>query len=184
MNPNAEFIRLLQNLIRLGTVAEVDPVSARVRVASGELLTNWLPWLSTRAGQTRVWNPPTEGEQVLMLSPGGDPSTGVVLTGLFSDAHPAPSEDPGTTLFALPDDARIEYDHARHVLRLVLPGAIEIEAPGGTTWKGAIHHLGDMTREGSYTQTGGSMSHDGKNVGTDHVHGGVQSGSSKSKGPQ
>ena len=54
-----ELLRLIHNLIRLGTIAEVDHARARVRVQSGELLTNWLPWIEARAGTTRDWDPPT-----------------------------------------------------------------------------------------------------------------------------
>ena len=87
-----ELLRLLHNLIRLGTIAEVDHRAARVRVKTGELLTDWLPWLEGRAGTTRDWDPPTKGEQVILFSPGGDPANGVVLCGLCSNAHPAPAE--------------------------------------------------------------------------------------------
>ncbi|WMR36092.1 phage baseplate assembly protein V, partial [Metapseudomonas otitidis] len=45
MNDFATLARLLENLIRLGTIAEVDHAAARVRVQSGQLLTGWLPWL-------------------------------------------------------------------------------------------------------------------------------------------
>lgn len=58
-----ELLRLVHNLIRLGTIAEVDHSHAQVRVQSGELLTNWLPWLEARAGTTRTWSAPTVGEQ-------------------------------------------------------------------------------------------------------------------------
>ncbi|MCX2525489.1 hypothetical protein [Larsenimonas rhizosphaerae] len=42
MHP-VELARLLQNLIRLGTVAEVDHADVCVRVQCGELLTDWVP---------------------------------------------------------------------------------------------------------------------------------------------
>lgn len=91
MNNVAELLRLIHNLIRTGTIAEVDHAAARVRVKSGALLTDWLPWIESRAGTSRSWNPPTVGEQVMLFSPGGDPAAGLVLTGLFSNAHPTPA---------------------------------------------------------------------------------------------
>ena len=42
-----------------------------------------------RAGADREWDPPTIGEQVVLLSPSGNLAQGVVLTGLFSDLIPA-----------------------------------------------------------------------------------------------
>lgn len=178
-----ELLRLIHNLIRLGSIAQVDHSRARVRVQAGELLTNWLPWLEARAGTTRTWSPPTVGEQVVVLSPGGDLAAGIVLTGLFSDAHPAPADTANLWRRVLPDEALFEYDHTASRLRINLPGSIEISAPGGTSWVGNISHQGAMSREGSYDQEGGSLTHNGKNVGHDHAHGGVVAGGSNTQGP-
>ena len=46
----AELERLLANIIRLGTVAELDEHAARVTVDVGGLITDWLPWLTAHAG--------------------------------------------------------------------------------------------------------------------------------------
>lgn len=82
-----ELARLLANVLRVGTVAQVRARPAACRVQMGELLTDWLPWLSTRAGgqRGRTWWPPRVGEQCLVLSPGGELAQGRVLFGLFSD---------------------------------------------------------------------------------------------------
>lgn len=178
-----ELLRLIHNLIRLGTIAEVDHARARVRVQSGELLTNWLPWIEARAGATRDWDPPTQGEQVVVFSPGGDPAAGFVISGLFSDAHPAPADSADLWRRLFPDQALFEYNHAASRLRINLPGSIEISAPGGTAWVGDINHQGAMSREGAYDQQGGSLTHNGKNVGHDHAHKGVVAGNSNTKGP-
>ena len=116
MNNTAELLRLISNLIRTGTVAEVDHATARVRVTIGELLTAWLPWLEQRAGTTRTWSPPTVGEQVAVLSPGGDLAAAIVLTGIYRQAHPAPSQSADVWHTVMPDGAVIEYDHAAHRL--------------------------------------------------------------------
>ncbi|RUR27698.1 phage baseplate assembly protein V [Vreelandella nanhaiensis] len=188
MNNVAELLRLIENLLRFGVIAEVDhgELDKRlpaVRVRSGQLLTGWLPWANGRAGTTRDWNPPTVGEQVMILSPGGDLANGVAMPSLFQLSAQPPSNEPGKNSREYPDGALIEYDHARSVLRINLPGSIEIHAPGGTQWMGSIAHQGDMQREGSYQQNGGELSHNGKNVGSDHTHGGVQSGGSNTGEP-
>lgn len=89
-----ELARLLANVLRVGTVAQVRARPAACRVQMGQLLTDWLPWLSTRAGgqRGRTWWPPRVGEQCLVLSPGGELAQGRVLFGLFSDAF-APGSD-------------------------------------------------------------------------------------------
>lgn len=136
-----ELTRLLHNLIRVGTIAEVDhgdpeadpPRPPRVRVQSGGLLTDWLPWFERRAGTTRDWDPPTVGEQVMVFSPGGDPRAGIVLTGIFSDASPAPSSDPNVIGRWYPDGTHVEYDHENHRLLIQCVGDIHLEVDGNLT---------------------------------------------------
>lgn len=111
MHQQADISRRLESLIRLGTVAQVDESIARCRIQSGNLLTDWLPWLAVRAGQTKAWNPPTEGEQVILLSPSGETAAGVALVGLYSDANPAPSDSAALHIVVYPNGARITYDH-------------------------------------------------------------------------
>ncbi len=89
MNDLASFARLIENLIRLGIIAAVQMTPPRVRVKTGALTTGWLPWVSPRAGADREWSPPTVDEQIILLSPSGQLSNGIVLTGLFSDHIPA-----------------------------------------------------------------------------------------------
>lgn len=126
----AELLRLIHNLARFGTIAEVDHARARVRVATGEITTAWLPWLELRAGTTRTWNPPTVGEQVVVLAPGGDMAAAIAITGLYRDQHPAPSASPDLWHTLMPDGAIIEYDHANHHLRAIIPGSAELQASG------------------------------------------------------
>ncbi|WP_252275479.1 phage baseplate assembly protein V [Pseudomonas subflava] len=130
MNQFAELARLIQNLIRLGTIAEVDVAAARVRVESGNLTTAWLPWLALRAGTSKEWDPPTEGEQVLLLSPSGLLTQGVALVGLFSEANPANGDREGLHRRTYPDGAVIEYDSIAKHLRATLPGSAEVTAAG------------------------------------------------------
>jgi phage baseplate assembly protein V len=48
-------------------------------------------WIERRAGRTRTWSPPSQGEQVVLLCPGGEIGAAVALRGLFSSACPAPA---------------------------------------------------------------------------------------------
>lgn len=131
-----QLLRLLLNLVRKGTILQVDHDRWKCRVATGELQTNWIPWLAI-AGDTREWEPPTVGEQVLLLCPEGEPAEGVVLRGLYADDRPAPSTTPSAHVRTYPDGARIEYDHASHQLAVTLPdgATITITAPGAVTVK-------------------------------------------------
>ncbi len=48
-------MRLIINLIRTGVVTEVDRENWLCRVKTGDLETNWINWLTLRAGNARTW---------------------------------------------------------------------------------------------------------------------------------
>lgn len=86
---SAEIMRLLENMIRVGVISDVDLKNWRVRVTSGRLTTDWLRWNCTRAGVFKIWLPPSRGEQVLLLCPGGNPEMAMVVGSLYSTDNPA-----------------------------------------------------------------------------------------------
>lgn len=156
MNSLAELARLIENLIRLGTVAEVQVEPPRVRVKTGNVTTAWRPWFALRAGEDREWDPPTVGEQVILFSPSGNLAQGVALTGLFSDANPANGDREGLHRRTYRDGAEIEYDSIAHRLRAILPagGITDIVSTGGINITGPINHIGDYTQQGNQQVTG------------------------------
>lgn len=169
-----ELNRLLLNLIRKGTVIAVDHAAEKCRVATGDLETNWIRWISLAAGTTLDWNPPTVDEQVLVLCPGGDPAEAVVLRGLNSPAAPAPSHSPDTHTRKYPDGAVIEYDHVQHTLTVTLPadGEVVLIAPGSVTVKAETVTVdalqatftGELTVQKKLTYQGGMTGSGGANI--------------------
>ena len=117
----SDLLRLLQNLIRLGTIAEVNGAKARVRLGP-TLTTEWLKWATRRAGSTRTWSAPIVGEQVIVFSPGGDLTRGIILPALYSQAFDAPETSDTIHTTHYPDGAVVQYDHAAHALTATLPG--------------------------------------------------------------
>lgn len=179
----AETLRLLHNLIRIGTIEEIDREKARCRVRIGDLLTGWVPWVSSRAGTTVDWDPPVAGEQVVLLSPGGELTAGVALTGVYTRHHPAPSRKASKYMRVFPDGAHIEYDHENSHLLATLPGSAEVTALDGVTINADTVINGNATITGDATFIGSAVTHNGKNIGADHMHSGVQSGGSVTGGP-
>lgn len=115
----ANLSRMIENLVRVGTVLEVDLNSPRCRVKSGKLETDWLRMPSERAGATLKWDPLTVGEQVIILSPSGNPAAGFVLPmGIFSDAITPPSLSADVHMTKYPDGAIVSYNHATHALSI------------------------------------------------------------------
>ncbi|MBN3265341.1 phage baseplate assembly protein V [Pectobacterium brasiliense] len=111
-----EIQRLLRNMNRVGVVTHVNTADALCRVQTGEMTTGWLNWLTRRAGRSRDWWAPSIGEQVLILSIGGEPDTAFVLPGIYSDANPAPSASADAYHVSFPDGAIIEYEPATGAL--------------------------------------------------------------------
>jgi phage baseplate assembly protein V len=118
----AELTRLLNNLIRIGTIAEIDYVAVRARVRLGPtLLSDWRPWAAQRAGNAQTWWAPSKGEPIVFLSPGGDLARGVITQSLYSEAAPAPSHSPNVSRTNYPDGAYVQYDHGNHAMEAILP---------------------------------------------------------------
>ncbi|WP_434997908.1 phage baseplate assembly protein V [Pectobacterium brasiliense] len=111
-----EIQRLLRNMIRVGVVTHVNTADALCRVQTGEMTTGWLNWLTRRAGRSRDWWAPSIGEQVLILSIGGELDTAFVLPGIYSDNNPAPSASADALHISFPDGAVIEYEPATGAL--------------------------------------------------------------------
>lgn len=190
MNDLAALSRLIENLIRFGVIAEVQMTPPRVRVKTGQLLTTWLPWLAVRAGVDKDWDPPSEGEQVVLFSPSGQLANGVALTGVFSTDNPANGDRAGLQRRTYRDGALIEYDSVAHHLRAVLPeaGTCELISKGGLHIVGPITHEGDYTQTGNQTVTGKvTVSEDVIAAGislVEHPHGSVMPGSGKTGKPE
>lgn len=117
----AEEARRLDNLVRLGVIEQADYQRARARVRIGALLTDWLPWLSRRAGGNRSWEALEEGEQVLVASPCGDPAQGIIIGPLYRKAHPAPAASVDLERTVYQDGASLSYDRKRHHWLLEVP---------------------------------------------------------------
>lgn len=190
-----EIMRLLRNLIRIGIVSAVNLEGGLCRVDTGKNTTGWLHWLSARAGKTRSWNAPSVGEQVLVLCLGGELDTGFVMPGIFSDDNPAPSASADALHWSFPDGAVIEYEPetgaltATGIQTATIKAAVKIlfdspEVECTTLLKTAqLEVTKGGTMEGDVTHSGGKLSSNGV-VLSDHDHGGVQRGGSRTDGPK
>jgi phage baseplate assembly protein V len=177
--PMPTLLRRLENLIRPGTVAELDPATARCRVQTGNLLTTWLPFFTLNAGEDSTWHPPSRDEQCLILSPSGNPESGFVLIGLYSDRYPAPDNSSTRHRRRYRDGAIVDYDTATHTLTATLPdgGQIVATAPGG------MRLIGDLEVDGLITATQDVIAGEQKISLTTHKTAGIQKGTGVSDGP-
>ena len=184
------FSRYRLTAIRTGTVTEVDREKWLCRVKVGELETNWINWLTLRAGGVRTWWCPSPDEQVVVLSMGGNLETAFVLPAIYSNQFPPPSDSVDGCVTEYPDGGWFEYEpatgrwHVRGIKSMV------IEAVDNITLKtGEFVVDADTTRinsevviNGGVTQGGGAMSSNGIVV-DDHEHTGVLKGGANTGGP-
>ncbi|WP_227726180.1 phage baseplate assembly protein V [Yersinia proxima] len=200
--------RLLANIIRIGIVSDVDLANGLCRVKIGNLETDWLNWLTLRAGRVRFWSAPSKGEQVMVLSIGGELTTGFVLPAIFSDANPAPSQSPDAMVITFPDGARFEYEPETSHLGVTgiatavieASKSVNVTAPDITCTASVkitldtpevecTHNLTTATLDvkkggtmgGDITHSGGQFSSNGVVV-DQHNHGGVQRGGDWTEG--
>lgn len=164
------FDALLERITRLernqssavlyGTVSDVDTSKQRVRVKLGEsdgeaVKTPWIPYQQT-AGALKIHSPPSVGQQMRVISPGGMLENGMADPMTWSNASPTPNTNGG--------ENQITFGSFSAVLK---GNELAITVPtlrltcGGTTW--VFSGTGEV-------QTGGVKTHDGKNVGKDHKH--------------
>ncbi|HBR1366660.1 TPA: phage baseplate assembly protein V [Klebsiella pneumoniae] len=191
----AEIARLLSNIFRLGVVEQVSESGRSVRVRSGKLLTTWIRWNVTRAGEFSIWLPPAVGEEVWIGCPGGDPETAFVLGSAYSDDNPAPGKSLHEIVITAPDGARFSYDadsgalSAEGIKSAVVCAEVsvtlnsplvkctnELETRTLTVTEGGALH-GDITHSDGRLSSNGIVVHA-------HRHGGVRGGNDMSGNPE
>lgn len=188
-----EICRLLRNLIRVGTIAELDLKQAKCRVTTGNITTDWLVWLTTRAGAARTWWAPSVGEQVLLLSIGGELTTSFVLPAIFSDDFPEPSQSEQAFSAVFPDGAVFHYEPASSTLTVnglkqinLIAESIRLETPHVIcTQKLSATQLdvqGESSFQGNIRHRGGQLSSNGVVLDA-HQHQGVRAGGDNSGRP-
>jgi len=114
----SELNRKLANIIRVGVVKEIDYEKARVRVKVGEFLTDYLPWITHRAGEDKSWSPPNVNEQVMVLSPCGELSLGVVLPAIYQQKYFAPECRKTANILEFGDGTKLSYDSGKNHLEI------------------------------------------------------------------
>lgn len=98
MRDVADLRRRVDSMVRHGKVEKVDAKKQRVRLRVGGTdkepqLSPWVPY-GQIAGALKVHTPPSEGQQMTLLSPTGDFRQAVAMPLTWSDDNKAPSDNP------------------------------------------------------------------------------------------
>jgi phage baseplate assembly protein V len=174
-----ELHRRLANMIRLGKVLDTDYNGniPRVKAAIGAVETAWLPIITARAGQDRhTWLLDVD-EQVVVLSPSGELTQGVVLGSINQQQFPALTDSVDQHCIQYRDGAVINYNSAQHHLDVKLPSGatVNILAEGGLTISGDVAINGNLQASGDIIDHTRSMQDD-RTIFNQHKHAGVKPG--------
>ncbi len=149
MNP-AELNRQLINLLQIGTIESVNTVDKTCRVQIGELTTGDLD-MPAEIGRNFVrWQPLRVGTQVLLASPGGDISAGVIVAKLYSNDLTPPTTAETDDVIAFDDGTTVSYNSESHRLSIDCTGPVEIACTDASISAGgnaAIQADGNATVE-------------------------------------
>jgi phage baseplate assembly protein V len=180
-------------MIDFGTVVSVDLAEARCVVRTGDpdeddAETPPIRWASIAAGKTRVWRPPSVGEQGFVIKVDGEVSNAVFLGAIVCDAFP-PAGNSETNRIEFEDGSRIDYDPTGHAFEINLSAGAtaKIVAPGGltidadVTINGNVQLNGDMNTTGTIDATTDVIGA-GKSL-KGHVHKNVSAGAALSGPP-
>lgn len=190
---------------RNGIVREVDGKRglARVEFTDQDGMASW--WLSVSqplAGSSRVYSMPDVGSQVTcMTDERGE--EGVIIGAIYSDKDVPPTDNANEIKTVLAGGRAETYDkssgeyHVQQSAKYVIDiGAAHVEISpdkivlqvGGTSLvisDGHVSASGPFSHSGGDVSFGGgSLTHDGRNIGSTHVHGGVQTGGEKTAPPE
>ncbi|EIY4993521.1 phage baseplate assembly protein V [Klebsiella quasipneumoniae] len=177
-----ELARAIRNMIRTGIVVETDLDAGRCRVQTCGIYTDWLQWLTHRAGRSRTWWAPSVGEQVMILALGGELDTAFVLPGIYSDDIPASSASADAWHVDFPDGAVTSYEPVVLVkasTRVTLDTPEVICTNKLTTGTLEVKQGGKMS--GDIEHSGGAFTSNGVQV-DKHGHGGIRRGDEWTEG--
>ena len=173
-----DLIRLIRNLISIGTVTEVHPFQALAKVNILDRETDFFPVLSIANSYKRKFTPLNIGEQALVLCPQGNADFGVILPSLFHKASKEPdgsNENKEITTYS--DGTVISYDTQAKELKVDASEKITIICKSANVTADTVSitanttNNGDVTINGSLTVSGTIA--DSKGDLTSHTHGGI-----------
>lgn len=181
----AELERRVAQQTRYGTIShrriKEGQIEVRAKIGVGtdgeDMLSGWIPW-QQQAGAVKVQISPTVGQQVRIQAPYGEGRQAAAEPYTWSNANAPPSQNLDDNVITV-GNVRIEFKNG--MLKMTVGGAVlEMTAGGIKATVGGVTH--EITGSG-ITTTGGTIKHDNKNIGSGHIHGGVQPGGANTSVP-
>lgn len=168
--------RRVSNTVLVGKVSQVDHAKARYRVKAGNFESDWLPFTSARAGNTRTYDSLDVDEQVVMVSPSGDPSQAVIVGSIATQAKQA-ADKGNIHRTVYPDGTVVEYDDEAKAYKMDVAegGSFALNIGGGVSIKATGGDI-KIKAPGAFDIESAELKHNGKNISESHKHTGVEPG--------
>lgn len=165
-----EVRRRQSQMIRRGTVHALRKGGNEMQIRYGTdddgqpLVGPWVPVSGGNGTGSKTRHAYTVGEHVMSFNPDGDWEG--------AEVHPSNHHQGGQS----PSQAQGEHViHDGGGVRIAVRDGKLTQTAGGVT---------TVLSSSGWETTGGTMKHDGKNVGSSHTHGGVEAGSGQTAGPE
>jgi phage baseplate assembly protein V len=178
----ADLERRVSGGLRYGRVDSVDPAGGTVRVVlasgpDGDVISGPIPYAQT-AGAVKVHSPPSVGQQMMIMSPGGDVRQAVAMPMTFSDAEASPGAAEDTHILTFGDLALTMEGGS---LVLTIAGMTAAFAAGQITF--TVGGVATTISASGLSVDGGQVRHNGTDIGSTHAHSGVNRGGSNTDAP-
>jgi len=155
--------RLIGNIANYGTITQTKSADGKslARVKIGERETDFLPGLSLVNSFFKVYSPMRVGEQVVVISPFGEASSGFILRSIFNVLAKEPTWASDTTSgVEFEDGTTITYDTKAKELKVNASDKITIICKAATITADTVDitattsNTGDVTINGNLTVSG------------------------------
>ncbi len=151
----SQLVRLISQMIQIGTIVEVQAKPLRYKVQfTSDLTTSWIPSDVGHAGAVKDFAPHQTGELVLVVKE-FNTQGGVIVASLNQNSNDQPKEDLNLFYREFPDGTWLQYDMANKVLSGSVVGKVNLDAV--TEIRLAAPKLifaGDIEHDGKQTSTG------------------------------
>lgn len=133
----ADLSQRVSRMIRFGNITDIQNSPPRCRVTfgtdpvSGKVhKTGWLRLAGTADNNIEIWSMPAVGAPVMVLSPGGEVSGGLVFPAGFTDDRTPPSDKAGEYVIRFGNGAAVSYSMDNNVMDITLPegGRVKMKA--------------------------------------------------------
>ena len=138
-------------LVQFGTIdsTKAGEGKALARVKIGDRVTDFLPVKSIGNSVVKIWIPPLVGEQVVVISPFGDASSGFIIPSFFNIGCKEPSGANGSNAIIEVGNTRVEATKDGNI-KVKAPVRVLLDTP-------LVETTGDLKVAGDISDSRGDL---------------------------